>query len=689
MKIYQGYSVKTAFRDMLRSKKLKSPTDRGFDLKKWSKAWETVANDDEKNIFEAGISFNKLLSDIRNLTEDLYKEKFPGVSLNRMLELYCCVSNRDIAIASKSLREGLTNGSNIHGLLLDNNPAGNPLSGEEIFVGAVDGYQPAIRSCLYKLKTGSDILVGEKKTTPVDFIRHEAMLSNLYTSYEQYFQALVWGDYTYSREDCKIIIQQQPSNKELALEVSNLRKSRSQIAHALSTSQPDAIKLFHGKDNYIKVNFIKTHEVKFVITPIKKASLRLQAENASLFLNSADALESFPKELTNKHVDGCSFSLKEALTALRHLSLIAKQFAHHNTQHDSDIFSTNQMLRYLAQVNRRDLISAISRVTKISNSKAREIIDFITFSGEPKQDLWSHPLIETRKGKLSFILGAAASPIMQRVLEHWLAECFSNDDIKEKGKTHEEAVSKSINEIISSNKLITDYSPCVSTTVNLNGKKEEIDLLVRIGSIILVGELKSIFTSDNPRSHFRAFEKLEFGAGQAKRKAIFIQDNLSSVFSQINWPFDSTKEYKVLPIIISNNKIFSGFPIEEVPLVDELILRNYLRRNTFPLVSYYDPEIQSTVHAAVYRLYDSFEQLQENLKKYLLLPPVIEGESENFTSKLTQIPGTSLEHQTIEFSRLVYNDLMDNSIKLEKKTNFPIEKSPEHDSVVSAFHMVC
>lgn len=155
--------MNTAFRDMLRSKKIKSPTDRGFDLKKWSKAWEKVANNHERNIYEAGITFNKLLSDIRALTEDLYKEKFPGVSLNRMLELYCCVSNRDIAIASTSAREGLTNGSNIHGLLLDNNPAGNLLSGEEVFVGAVDGYQPAIRSCLYKLKAGSDISVGEKK----------------------------------------------------------------------------------------------------------------------------------------------------------------------------------------------------------------------------------------------------------------------------------------------------------------------------------------------------------------------------------------------------------------------------------------------------------------------------------------------------------------------------------------------
>ncbi|WP_296230674.1 hypothetical protein [Pseudomonas sp. UBA4617] len=681
--------MNTSFRTLLRSQKLKSPTDRGFDLNKWAKAWENVANDDERHIYDAGITFNQLLGDIRSEIEKLYQDKFPGVNLSRMLELYCCVSNRDIAIASNAIKEGLFNGASIHSLLLDNNVAGNPLSGEEVTVGAVDGVQPAIRACLYKLNGSKEIAAGKKKIKPVDFIRHEAILSNLYSSYEQYFQALVWGDYSYSKEGNKISIQQQPSSKELALEVSNLRKSRFQIRHALSTAQTDATSLFHGKYNYIKIDFKKSGEANLIITPIEKAPLQLQAENASLFLSMHDAMESFPKELTSKNIGHLEFCLKEALEVLKQLSLISKQFAHKNTQYDIDIFSANQMLVYLAQVSRRGLIQAIARATKLSNSKTRQIIDFITFSGEPKQDLWSHPIIETRKGKLSFILGAASSPIMQRVLEHWLAECFSNDDIKEKGKTHEEAVCKSINTIIPSNKLISDYSPCISTTVTLNEKKEEIDLLVRIGSVILVGELKSIFTSDSPRSHFRAYEKLEFGANQAKRKANFIQSDLGSVFNQIHWSYDSTRDYKIIPIVISNNKTFSGFPINEVPVVDELILGNYLKQSTSPIISYYDPEKQKTVHTAVYRLYESFEQLQENLTKYLLLPPVIEGESENFTSENTQLPGTSSENEVIEFSRLVYSKLTTADSKLEQAKSFPIEKSSDHDEVVSSFHTVC
>lgn len=681
--------MNTSFRTLLRSQKLKSPTDRGFDLKKWAKGWESVANDDERHIYDAGMTFNQLLADIRSEIDKLYQDKFPGTSLNRMLELYCCVSNRDIAIASNTIKEKLSNGSSIHSLVLDNNAAGNALSGEEVTVGAVDGLQPAIRGCLYKLKGGNEIAAGKNRIKPVDFIRHEAILSNLYSSYEQYFQALVWGDYSYSKEGSKISIQQQASSKELALEVSNLRKSRSQIRHALSAAQADAIKIFHGKHNYIKIDFKKSGDAHLIITPIEKAPLQLQAENASLFLSMHDAMETFPKELTSKNIGHLEFCLKEALEVLKHLSLISKQFAHKFTQHDIDIFSANQILSYLAQLSRRDLIHAVAKATKLSNSKTRQIIDFIVFSGEPKQDLWSHPIIETRKGKLSFILGAASSPIMQRVLEHWLAECFSNDDIKEKGRTHEEAVCKSINSIIPSNKIIADYSPCISTTVTLNEKKEEIDLLVRIGSVILVGELKSIFTSDNPRSHFRAYEKLEFGANQAKRKATFIQTDLDSVFKQIHWNYDSTKKYKIIPIVISNNKTFSGFPINDVPVVDELILGNYLKQNTSPIISYYDPEKQKTVHTAVYRLYESFEQLQENLSKYLLLPPVIEGESENFISENTQLPGTSFENEIIEFSRLVYSKLTDANNKLENSKSFPVEKSSDHDEVVSSFHTVC
>lgn len=681
--------MQTPFRELIRSQKLKGPTDRNFDLKKWEKAWLSLENDNERHIYNAGITFNQLLGDIRDATTDHYQDKFPGISLSRMLELYCCVSNRNIAIASKTIRGKLSDGSSIHSLLMDNNPAGNSLSSEEVSVGAVDGMQPAIRNCISNIKKAAQFPAGKNKTTPIDFIRQEAILSNLYSSYEQYFQALVWGDYSYEKTKSKILIQQLPSQDEIALEVSNLRKSRSHIRNALFSAHPNAIKLLHGRYEYIKVEFKQSHCEKLIITPIEKAPLRLQAENASLIVSAGDATDSFPEELLKKIIDNNNFCLKEALEVLRHLSLIAKQLVSKTMCYDTDIFSTNQMLNYLAQVSRKDLIAAVSRVTRFSSSKTREIIDFISFSGAPKQDLWSHPIIETRKGKLSFVLAAAASPIMQRVLEHWLAECFSNDDIKDKGKTYEETIVNSINTVISSNKIIIDFSPAISATITIDGKKEEIDLLVRIGSIILIGELKSIITTDNPRSNFRAKEKLELGAMQAKRKSVFVKSNLKSVFNQVNWNLEDNKEYKVLPIVVSNNKTYCGFPIREIPVVDETILRSYFGQNTFPLVSYYDSEIQKTVTTAMYRLYDDFEQLQENLTKFLFLPPAIEGESENFISKSTSIPGTSFENETIEFSRLVYSELSDANAKLSSSKNFPIEKSPQHDELVTTFHTLC
>lgn len=681
--------MQTPFRELLRSQKLKGPTDRNFDLGKWEKAWQGVENDNERHIYNAGITFNQLLEDIRSATADHYQDNYPGISLNRMLELYCCLSNRDIAVASEAIRGKLSNGSSIHSLLIDNNPAGNALSSEEISVGAVDGVQPAMRNCISNLKKGAKFSAGKNKTTPIDFIRQEAILSNLYSSYEQYFQALVWGGYSYEKTGSKISIQQMPSHDELALEVSNLRKNRSYIRNAVFSSHPNAIKLFHGRYEYIKIEFKGAHCEKLIITPIEKASIRLQAENASLVVSANDAIDGFPKELINKAVDNNAFCLKEALEVLRHLSLVAKQLASKIMRYDTDIFSTNQMLNYLAQISRRDLIAVISRITGFSSSKTREIIDFISFSGAPKQDLWSHPIIETRRGKLSFILAAAASPIMQRVLEHWLAECFSNDDIKEKGKIHERTIGSSINTVISRNELITDFSPAFSAVITIDGKKEEIDLLVRIGSVILIGELKCIVASDNPRSHFRVREKLEFGALQAKRKSIFVKSNLSLVFQQAGWNFESDKAYKVFPVVVSNNKTLSGFPIREVPVVDESIIRSYLGQSTFPLVSYYDSETQKSVTTAMYRLYDNFEQLQENLFKFLSMSPAIEGESDNFISKPTCIPGTSVENEIIEFSRLVYSESLDVNVKLGRSKSFPVEKTPQHDELVNTFHTLC
>lgn len=681
--------MNTPFRDLIRNQKLKAPTDRGFELKAWENAWKKTENDDEKHIYEAGITFSKLLGDIRTATTEHYEQKFPGISLSRMLELYCCISNRDIAVASRTMMESLSKGASIHSVLMDNNPAGNPLSSEEISVGAVDGIQPAIRNCLYNIKKETNFPTGNNKTNPIDFIRYESLLSNLYSSYEQYFQALIWGDYTYKKTGTKISIQQVASENELALEVSSLRKSRSHMRNALFSAHPDATKLLHGRYNYIKIEFKKSEPGKLSVTPIEKASARLQAEHAGLVLGAGDAASEFPAELLERTVANNAFCLKEALEVFRHLSMIAKQLASRTMQFDGDIFTTNLMLNYIAQIGRQDLIQAISRATKFSSSKTREIIDFVCFSGAPKQDLWSHPIIETRKGKLSFILAAASSPIMLRVLENWLSECFSNDDIKDKGKVYESTVCAELNTMVSKNNLITDSSPATSITISINGNKEEIDLLARIGSVILVGELKSIITSDNPRSHFRAKEKLELGAAQAKRKAEFITGNLEESFNQLKWRFESGKHYTILPVVISNNKIFSGFPIQEIPVVDLAILRSYIGQTTFPLISYYDTEAQKTITTAMYRLYDNFEQLQENLSKFLLLPPAIEGESEGFVSKPTEIPGTSFEIDAIEYSRLVYSELSDAKSKLERSKNFPIEKTDHHEKLINTLHTLC
>ncbi len=47
--------MQTPFRELIRSQKLKGPTDRNFDLKKWEKAWLSVENDNERHIYNAGI----------------------------------------------------------------------------------------------------------------------------------------------------------------------------------------------------------------------------------------------------------------------------------------------------------------------------------------------------------------------------------------------------------------------------------------------------------------------------------------------------------------------------------------------------------------------------------------------------------------------------------------------------------
>lgn len=676
--------MKASFRSLIRDGKLKGPNEKGFSIDKWQKAWDISATEEEKHIYEAGLIFNDTLTEIRIKLDRIYKDNFPGTNLRRLVETYVSISNRDISILL-SFAKGIEKNKNIFGLSFSNNPMGNSLSIEEISTGSVDGLKNAICSCLNSISKNKKPPAGACAIHPIDFLKTESYLSMLYTAHAEYWQAIVWGDYSFKKEAGYFLVKQEPTEQELAFEVSNLRKARFLAARAAISTSNSILDMLRGRYKYIALS---DSQEKLKVLPVDTAESTLQAANAERITSIIDVLESFPKEIVRQEIPELGFSIIEALEVLRPLSLLAIQLLSRMNNCDTNIHSLAGISKYSGEIDRKQLIRAIAGSTGHSHSKSRKILDFITFSGDQKQDIWAHPIIQAKPGKLLAIIGALAHPIYLRTAERWLYEVLGNDQILKKGDAYEHHTLEVINSALNKNKTITDYSPARPAKISIAGVSEQIDLVFRLGNVVVVGEIKSIFTSDNPASHYRTRERLKVAANQVKRKAEFIEKNLEEAFKSLKWGLCNNKEYTVIPLIVNSNKTHSGFPVDEVPVSDEKILESYLSKNTFPLVSYFDQEKKEHITIAEYRLYDDFDQLQKNLFTYLSSPPVVEGESLNFQSKETILPCISESSHRIAFSRLTYREDSDCKRKLETSRSFPIEKSLEYESITNEMGVI-
>ncbi|MDP0971733.1 hypothetical protein Q6294_32860, partial [Klebsiella pneumoniae] len=79
----------------------------------------------------------------------------------------------------------------------------------------------------------------------------------------------------------------------------------------------------------------------------------------------------------------------------------------------------------------------------------------------------------------------------------------------EKGTTYETRIVDKINSALGTNAFITDYDKAVSKRIKIESIEEEIDLLARIDDLILIGEAKSIVTTDSEISKHRTSEVLQ------------------------------------------------------------------------------------------------------------------------------------------------------------------------------------
>jgi hypothetical protein len=212
----------------------------------------------------------------------------------------------------------------------------------------------------------------------------------------------------------------------------------------------------------------------------------------------------------------------------------------------------------------------------IPRARAAAITDFLTLDLADNKwlfgrGLWATPLLPDESRDRLYLIAApllVGSPL--RRVEAWLEKGGLTDraGIKGRGKPFEAHVRWTATEALAGNTLLNDHQ-VMPHALKRSGNSEEIDLLVRIGKTLLVGEVKCFVFPSEPLERFNYLKNIEAAAAQAKAKAAWVDQNRDAVAALVGIADPATaKSLNLIPLVITNHGLGLGLVIDGVTITD-------------------------------------------------------------------------------------------------------------------------
>ncbi|MBZ2168027.1 hypothetical protein [Marinobacter sp. F4216] len=618
-----------------RRKDVKFPTQRKFSVDGWLAHQDVYQFDSlrSQEIFKAGIFFFEVFEALRESLSLVEKNKPVYISQSDMRAYLCGLSNRHRKVlvenAHKQVNElmrestdGTFYADHLHNIAGAALAGGGVLSLDDSAHQIVDNFTCVFRALhqapeVIENKSRKPIKESEK-TNVIRYLMAHEQLSSVYGIYEDYWNCLISEEVGFRDDGAVINLYPLINDENLAKSASFHRRSRhnmqkQQILYSIYKNKEGA-----GKGNSI---FEKRTEKgwKYVSAPISSQSEEIQFANLGSIAEKGMVEEALSEKVVGAKGGKLGISVSEVIDYFHALKLIS--IARFNSlPDDTAVFKPGALKAFSVEVDFDKICRAFSRHFNHDYEKASEILNILKFSGDLKKDLWANPLIERNENRLLLLLAPFLGASLLRNSEIWAMQLGL--DRAEKGFGYEKYLQEHISESIKRNDLLIKSEVSNKSKFKFSGSEEEIDLVLRVGDLVVIGEVKCIVTVDGPSSYRNSKARVYEAIAQIKRKRDFVIDNISYFLSSNGWGDIDSSEVTVQPIVLVSNYTFAGFSFEEVPILDDLLLSAYLRTPIIPMFSESGPT--GTKHRLGARLYGDEDEAAENFRKYAFHPPQLQ-----------------------------------------------------------------
>lgn len=616
---------------------LPHPTHGGFDVEPWKEAildLGRVGPRDEA-LFRAAAFYGAEIAAVRAYAVGTLA---PGVSRPRALRMMAAIANqqylttRDLMLSR--MRAALRQGpANIEGLAQTLIPmaAGQSMTADDATTALVD----SIPVRLFEIWGRPDVLDAPEPRDPIGDGVMAFTLASAEHGYRNLWHHVLWTEHRLERGADGIYLD-RPTDEELArrwllwtLRQSNLAawESYMDLGAAIEAGRAlPPVEPVSGR-TVIRLKRGRTGRRVFITGPADGRS-KVQRSHVS----ERDMLD---RVYTGLFMDEPLARLNPADLTCRELCRawwIVEDLARLIVRDlGRPWFETDQGVgRFAIPLEREDLAQTLVQTLDIDAERARAIV--AVFTADPvdtrrlfSKGVWATPLLPSPDDARLYLLVApllAGTPM--RRIEAWMEQGGISDDrgVKGRGKPFEAHVRMHLAAIIKGNEAFNDVQ-VAPAALKRKGASEEIDLLVRVGDTVLVGEVKCFTAPSEPIQKANYLRHIAEAAGQARTKADWCGTHREAATVALGVS-DSDQMARLVftPMVVLNQSYGVGLSRDRTPIVDLHYLSLLLGAGSYQGETWFQRETGMTYEPV--ELYADQASFERNVKALLMTPPAID-----------------------------------------------------------------
>lgn len=273
--------------------------------------------------------------------------------------------------------------------------------------------------------------------------------------------------------------------------------------------------------------------------------------------------------------------------------------------------SPGDLLEHAPLIRRDRLRDSLGQAANLSAAQAQAALGAFVSRGTARSDPWLEPIVAVADGLLAPVVAALRWPNLTRSVEHWLQE--GGLDMARRGTLFEESVRR---DLARENRI-----EGVSVHPTAVQYANEIDLVVRLGSTFLIGEVKCTVFPAEAHDYHTYWGILREAAEQARYRVDVLTADPKAFLDQIGVKDVDPDGCRFLPLVVTNVHAGAGHQFEEVPVVDPLVLHAFFAEGR--LLSWVVEGRDGVEHARETLLYHSPREAEAAIEAYLDAPPQI------------------------------------------------------------------